>query len=313
MTIEDAIQKLGDEFPRLNWAFLPENIRQRDEVMSYWPGGKDEDVMVCVLKARHAHEVFHRQDFFFLNFAYRRDYQALSLRSDNLMTIRENDCYIGQPFSGYAIRGDSDKEDIVIVGVLIRREAFFREYLSTLSVDDSLFHFFLGPQTDFFSEDRLHLSFPSGHPFRRLLELMVLEYADKKEDSQAILKPMTLALLMHVAREYRRRAPGTEGLSLADRILRYIAEHAADATLGGVAARFSYHPNYISTLLKQKTGRTFSRLLLEQRMDRALALLKSTGLSVEEVAAMVGYNDASNFYRAFRGYYHVSPREYFRV
>lgn len=49
------------------------------------------------------------------------------------------------------------------------------------------------------------------------------------------------------------------------------------------------------------------------RMDRALALLKGTSLSVEEVSAMVGYNDTSNFYRAFRGYYHVSPREYFKA
>ena len=46
-------------------------------------------------------------------------------------------------------------------------------------------------------------------------------------------------------------------------------------------------------------------------MDRALALLKATTLSIEDVAPMVGYGNTSNFYRAFRGYYHVSPREYF--
>lgn len=311
MHIEEAIQKLGNDFPHLNWAFVPETIRESDEVMSYWPGEPQEEVMVCVLKTRHVSEVFHRQDFFFLNYAYLRDYQALSAKSDNLLTVKENDCYIVQPFSGYAIRGESE-EDIVIVGVLIQRNAFFREYLSALAVDNSLFHFFLDPQTDRFSENMIHLTFDESHPVRKILEMMILEYAEKKEDTQAILKPLTLALLMHVAREYRSVSAKTESQSMSDRIIRYIGEHTGNVTLGMTAAHFSYHPNYISSLLRQKTGRTFSEILLEQRMDRALALLKGTSLSVEEVSAMVGYSDTSNFYRAFRGYYHVSPREYFR-
>ncbi len=312
MTLEEAIEKLGNDFPNMHWDYVPENIRESEEVMSYWPGEPQEDVLVCVLKARHVREVFHRQDFFFLNFAYRQDYQALSTRSDNLLTIKENSCYIGQPFSGYAIRGDSD-EEIIIVGVLIQKDAFFREYLSSLSVDNSMFHFFLDPQRDCFSQDVIRLTFDGGHPLRKLLELMILEYAARKEDTQAILKPMTLTLLMHVARAYRNVSVKAEDQSLSDRIVRYIGEHTERATLGMTAAHFSYHPNYISSLLRQKTGRTFSEILLEQRMDRALALLKGTSLSVEEVSAMVGYRDTSNFYRAFRGYYHVSPREYFRA
>ena len=42
MCIEEAIQKLGDDFPHLNWAFVPKTIRESDEVMSYWPGEPDE-------------------------------------------------------------------------------------------------------------------------------------------------------------------------------------------------------------------------------------------------------------------------------
>ena len=309
MTIEDAIQKLGNDFPNLNWDFVPENIRENEEVMSYWPGEPGEDVLICVLKARHVREVFHRQDFFFLNFAYRQDYQALSTRSDNLLTIKENDCYIGQPFSGYAIRGESE-EDIVIIGVLIQRDAFFREYLSALAVDNAMFHFFLDPQTDRFSEDMIHLTFDESHSVRKILELMVLEYAGKNEDTQSVLKPLTLTLLMYVAREYRKTSIQSDSGTLSDRIIRFVSEHSDKVTLEMIASHFSYHPNYISSLLRQETGRTFSDILLEQRMDRALALLQGTNLSVEEVSAMVGYNNTSNFYRAFRGYYHVSPRTY---
>ena len=45
-------------------------------------------------------------------------------------------------------------------------------------------------------------------------------------------------------------------------------------------------------------------------MDRAAILLKSTSLSVEEISLMLGYSNSSNFHKAFREFYHCSPREY---
>ena len=52
-----------------------------------------------------------------------------------------------------------------------------------------MFRFFLDPQTDRFSDEFIHLSFEKTSPVRTLLELMVIEYADKKADTQLILKP----------------------------------------------------------------------------------------------------------------------------
>ena len=51
----------------------------------------------------------------------------------------EDDCSIGQPFSGYALRS-SPMTDIVIPGILIRKEVFFNEYLSPLSGAPSTNH-----------------------------------------------------------------------------------------------------------------------------------------------------------------------------
>lgn len=45
-------------------------------------------------------------------------------------------------------------------------------------------------------------------------------------------------------------------------------------------------------------------------MERAAALLKGTDLSIEDIAAMLGYSNNSNFYTAFKNYYHLPPREY---
>ena len=308
-----AINKLGHDWSRLNWEFRDFDMDGTPDKVSQWQGDPEDDIMIVVFKGRKIIEPFHRQDFFFIDYAYHRDYNALSSKFDNLITVREGDCYIGQPFSGYALRGECPDDDIIMIGVHIKKEAFFREYLPALSTDIDMLRFFLDPQTDKFSDEFIHLSFEPSSPVRSLLEMMVVEYADKKEDTQQILKPLVLSLFMLIARRYRLEktktvpdAPDT----LAERILRYLNTHPEAVTLKEVAAHFSYHPNYISALLHRELGKTFSEIVLVRRMDRAVILLKGTTLSVEEIASMLGYSNTSNFYKAFREYYHVSPREY---
>ena len=310
LLLELAINKLAHDWSHLNWEFRDVSLEGKPDKMSQWQGDPDEDIMVVVFRGNHISEPFHRQDFFFIDYAYHLDYNALSAKFDNLITVREGACYIGQPFSGYALRGDSEGDEIIMVGVHIKKEAFFREYLPALSMDADMFRFFLDPQTDRFSDEFIHLSFEETSPVRTLLELMVIEYADKKADTQQILKPMVLSLFMHIARRYRLEKPDLSADTLSGKIVQYINSHPESVTLKEIAEHFSYHPNYISTLLHQELGKTFSQIVLEKRMDRAVILLKGTTLSIEEIAAMLGYSNHSNFYKAFKEYYGKTPREY---
>lgn len=306
-----AINKLAHDWSHLNWEFRDFDLADgTKDKMSQWQGDPNDDIMIVVFKGSHISEPFHRQDFFFIDYAYRLDYNALSAKFDNLITVCEGDCYIGQPFSGYALKGDSEKGDIIMIGVHIKKEAFFREYLPALSMDPDMFRFFLDPQTNSFSNEFIHLSFKKTSAVRSLLELMVIEYADKKEDTQLILKPLVLTLFMHIARRYRLEKPDSQPTSITEQIAQYISARPESVTLNEIAEKFAYHPNYISALLHKELGKTFSQLVLEKRMDRAAVLLKGTTLSVEEIAAMLGYSNTSNFYKAFKGYYKVSPREY---
>ncbi len=305
-----ALDKLGHDWSKLNWDFRDVIIDGKPDKMSQWQGDPQDDIMIVVFKGKQISEPFHRQDFFFVDYAWHQSYQALSAKFDNLITVREDDCYIGQPFSGYALRGDCPDDEIIMIGVHIKKEAFFREYLPALSIDPDMFRLFLVPQTDKFSDEFIHLSFEKTSAVRTLLELMVVEYADRREDTQQILKPMVLSLFMHIARRYRLEKPALADASLSERIICYINAHPESVTLKNIAQEFSYHPNYISTLLRSETGKTFSDIVLEKRMERAVILMKGTSLSLEEIAAMLGYNNHSNFYKAFKAYYGCTPREY---
>ena len=65
-----------------------------------------------------------------------------------------------------------------------------------------------------------------------------------------------------------------------------------------------------SLLLHRETGKTFSEILLEKRMEHAAILIKGTDLSNEEIAEALGYSSTTNYYKAFRRFYGMTPGEY---
>ena len=309
--IMQALSKLGADFLRLNWSFTPTAEYGNGDPVVPWLGGEAEDVMVCVFKDKRINEPFHRQKFFFLHFAYRGDYEALSAESDHRIAVREGDCYFGQPFSGYAAKKESDEEGIII-GVLIRKEAFIQEFLTSFSMlDVNLLKFFLAPHQNEYADQFLHLRIPDHSPIWRLLGLIVLEYANKTNDSQKIIKPLVMTLCLYISSEYKcQNLPIKK--SAIDQMVEYINSHADNVTLSSVAMHFGYHPVYISKLLPEKTGKTFSQIVTEARMQRAELLLRRTDLSIEKIAAMLGYSNSSNFYKAFKQYFGTSPRQFLR-
>ncbi|WP_026891770.1 response regulator transcription factor [Lacrimispora aerotolerans] len=305
--IDHALEKLSQDFLHLNWDFSPDPSSGNNELISHWLGEEYEEVMVSAFEGKKFQERFHRQDFFFIHFAYLGDYDALSASCNNRITIKEGDCYIGQPYSGYAVQRDCNHE-CIILAVLIRKETFFREYLSALSADSFMLNFFLKPQKDKYSEEFIHLEIPASSPIWQLLNVMILEYAHKTEDTQKILKPMVMSLAMYLSYEYKRQhTPACT--TLIDRIMEYIESHSDSVTLKEIASHFGYHPVYISRLLPEKTGKTFSALVTESLMRRAKLLLDHTDLSIEKIADMLGYSNSSNFYKAFKQYYGTSPRQ----
>lgn len=142
----------------------------------------------------------------------------------------------------------SDDEDILICvfeGNQIhepfhRQDFFFHEYLPTIYTDSALFRFFVEPQTNKFSEEYIHLPVTKDHAIRTILELIIVEYADKKEDTQKILKSMLQTLLLQIARRYRIENSESDTKPLARQIIDYMDDHSDVVTLKDIAAHSSF-------------------------------------------------------------------------
>ena len=304
----EAIEILQRQFLGLDWTYHDAPVKGNADKMYKWPGDPSEEIIICVHKSNGIQEMFHRHDFFFFNYTYKGNYNSISHKHNNKITISENELYAGQPFAGHALYAH-DNTETIIVGILIQKKTFFHSFLPLLTANFNLLHFLLNPTVNSFSDEFIHFKLDNSSHILHIIELMIIEYAYKQEDTQNILKPLVLSFLTMIARQYSHITKARYE-HLSDRLIQYISEHVDTVNLQELSKIFQYHPNYISNIISKKTGKTFSQIKIEQRMNRALFLLKNSTLSINEIALALGYSNNSNFYKEFRRYYGKSPRDY---
>lgn len=93
-------------------------------------------------------------------------------------------------------------------------------------------------------------------------------------------------------------------------VLQYIQHNYRTLTLASLAEFFHYSEAYLSTLISQNTGCSFTTLVKQLRMADAVSCLTNTQMKISEIAENIGYNSADHFSRVFRTTYHMSPQEY---
>lgn len=119
--------------------------------------------------------------------------------------------------------------------------------------------------------------------------------------------------LMHaaVSAQMLERSEHTEEHILSS--IAYIKEHFAQPlTLSDLGERFYFSPNYLSALIKSRTGVPFKQYLQTIRMEAAMASLRTSDDKVADIAQAVGFADPAYFNRIFKKQYGVSPDSYRR-
>ena len=93
--------------------------------------------------------------------------------------------------------------------------------------------------------------------------------------------------------------------------LSFIEQHySEDIPLEDIAAAFALTPTYFSNLVKEITGDSFSRNLIEVRMKKARAMLQETDFRIYEIARKTGYEDVKYFNRVFKKENGITPMQF---
>lgn len=94
-------------------------------------------------------------------------------------------------------------------------------------------------------------------------------------------------------------------------VMRFIDRNlTGNATLSDAARSVAVSPNYLATLLKRETGKTYVELVTERRVERAAELLSFTNLRVSQIAGEAGFSDAEYFSRRFKQMTGLSPLQF---
>lgn len=95
---------------------------------------------------------------------------------------------------------------------------------------------------------------------------------------------------------------------------KYIHEnYAQPLTLQMLSEQVSLNATYFSSAFRRETGQTFLDYVTQVRIDAAKELLADTDLGIADIAERVGYQDMKYFYKRFRKFAGIGPKEYRRL
>lgn len=83
-------------------------------------------------------------------------------------------------------------------------------------------------------------------------------------------------------------------------ILKYLNDHYKDVSLQKLGNEFGYNKNYLSNLLKDKTGSSFQELLDQKRLSEAMRLMQETNKSLDSIALEIGYKSVPSLFKLFK-------------
>jgi AraC family transcriptional regulator len=134
---------------------------------------------------------------------------------------------------------------------------------------------------------------------------------------QLYIESLANVLAVQLLREYSTVQPRVavyEG-GLGDRkilqVSEYIQAHLeSDIKLADLAASVGISPYHFSRLFKQSMGVSPHQYVLQQRVERAKQLLKSTQLTIADIAFQCGFNSQSHLGKSFRELTGITPSIY---
>lgn len=201
-------------------------------------------------------------------------------------------------------------EGDVAVNFIIRPE-FFSKTLEVMGAEDSPIKSFL-LRTLFEGQNQgyLHFEVAGVLPVQNLVENLIWTLTSPTCNGKNT-NEITMALLfMELLNHTDRLAYVVREDRAVMQIFDYIEKNYRNGTLREAASLLHYDFYWLSREIKNRTGKTYTEHLQQIRLARAAHLLKSTSLSVEEVALAVGYENKSYFHRIFAARFGVSPKKY---
>ncbi len=129
-----------------------------------------------------------------------------------------------------------------------------------------------------------------------------------RESSSALLK---LCLLEFI----RENTKNARYSYVCEQVKNYIHENYANQTLSNssIAEKFNYHPYHLSRIMKQETGKSLHRYLIDYRLNIAKNYLLTTQHHIDWISWESGFSSTAYFIKMFREQNGITPNKYRQI
>ncbi len=225
--------------------------------------------------------------------------------------IRKGDVFV---ISDETEHGYTDVRDFRICNIMFRPSFFFTPELDITESAGFQALFVLEPRYSRKSRfsSRLKLDMDAFLQINRMIDQLHQEFTEKSDGWKTILKAEFLKLTVTLSRLYRFEAiPDDAGILQLAGVIAYIQKNYAEPISVSQLARLSnYSERQFIRLFKEAFGCIPMTYITNLRMQKACELLRTTNLSIAEIASRCGYHDNNYFSRIFKKHNGMTPSAY---
>ncbi len=156
-----------------------------------------------------------------------------------------------------------------------------------------------------------------------LFQLIHQEYRSDSLYKNKIIGSLMVALLLKIKeylfQDYNPIYEGNRSSQIVKAFKQNLEQHFRDLVHGKVDRVFrvqdfadmqSLHANYLSSVIRSKTGKSVSEWIGDKLTTEAKVLLQNETLSIKEIAAKLGFLETSHFSNHFKKHSGLSPAQY---
>lgn len=149
--------------------------------------------------------------------------------------------------------------------------------------------------------------YPATHNLRKILRT----FQSGQGVSDLLLSKWINDLMTDIIQDSEETYGTAKQSAVIDESVRYISEHLnKNISIQDLASLANLSLYYFSRLFKQETGMSPHRYIIMVRLEYSCFLLRSSNLTIKEIAYQCGFNSESNFCTRFRSVYRCTPQQF---
>ena len=95
-------------------------------------------------------------------------------------------------------------------------------------------------------------------------------------------------------------------------MLKHVKDNIQNITFSELAKEFSYSERQLARLLIKYTGKNYTAIIQDMRIQKACLLLQEANTPINEIIFQCGYKNQNHFYTIFKKYCGKTPAQYRR-